>query len=133
VVKVVDASVLVEFLVGGEHHAAARLVVMSGHWLWAPMLIDAEVGQTLRRKVRRGEISPTEAREAFDRLPGLRLQRIPPDALVERAWQLRENVTFYDALYVALAEALGVPLLTCDQHLARAPGMAGTVELIAPV
>ncbi len=131
--KVVDASVLVEFLIGGEHHAAAKLVVTSGQWLWAPMLIDAEVGQTLRRKVRASEISTTVAQDAFDRLPSLRLQRIPSDALVERAWQLRENVTFYDALYVALAEELGVPLLTCDRHLARAPGMAGTVELIAPV
>lgn len=132
-VKVVDASVLVEFLADGEHRAEAELAVSSGHWLWVPWLIDAEVGQALRRRVRKRQMTPDAAREALACLPEMPLQRVSYAALVERAWQIRENVTFYDALYVALAEELGVPLLTLDRHLARAPGMAGTVELIAPV
>jgi predicted nucleic acid-binding protein len=97
------------------------------------MLIDAEVGQALRRRVRKEKMTQHAAVEALAYLQRLRLQRVPPDALVERAWQLRGNVTFYDALYVALAEELGVPLLTLDRHLAGAPGLAGKVELIAPV
>ena len=131
--KVVDASVLVEFLAEGEHHGAAELAIRSERWLWVPTLIDAEVGQALRRQVRKEEITPLVASRAFADLSRLPLQRIPPDALIERAWQLRENVTFYDALYVALAEELGVPLLTLDRHLARAPGLAAKIELIAPV
>jgi predicted nucleic acid-binding protein len=79
------------------------------------------------------QISSHTAQRAFREFRELDLQRIPPDAFAERAWQLRENVSFYDALYVALAEELEVPLLTRDRRLARAPGMAGTVELIAPV
>jgi predicted nucleic acid-binding protein len=132
-VKVIDASVLVEFLAEGEHRAAAELAITSGHWLWVPMLIDAEVGQALRQRVWKRKMTRDAAREALAYLPRMQLQRVSHAALVERAWQLRENVSFYDALYVALAEELGVPLLTLDGHLARAPGMAGTVELIAPV
>lgn len=131
--KGIDASVLVEFLADGEHHEAAELAITSEHWLWVPMLIDAEVGQALRRRVLSEKMTRHAAKEAFACLPKLQLQRVPHDALVERAWQLRENVTFYDALYVALAEQLGVPLLTADRRLAGAPGVADKVELIAPV
>ena len=60
----------------------------------------------------------------------MRLQRIPLAALVDRAWQLRDNVTFYDALYVALAEEAGAPLLTLDARLAKAKGLRTEVELI---
>jgi predicted nucleic acid-binding protein len=132
-VKVIDASVLVEFLADGEHHAAAEFAITSGHWLWVPTLIDAEAGQALRRRVWRQKMSQEAAEKALAYLARVQLQRVSHAALVERAWQLRENVTFYDALYVALAEELGVPLLTLDRHLARAPGLAGKVELIAPV
>ncbi len=132
--KVVDASVVVEFLAEGDHHEAAQVAITSEHWLWVPMLIDAEVGQALRRRVLNAKMTRHAAREALAYMRRLRLQRVPHDALAERAWQLRKNVTFYDALYVALAEELGVPLLTLDRHLAGAPGLAGkVVELIAPV
>jgi predicted nucleic acid-binding protein len=131
-VKVVDASVLVEILVCGKHREAAERAIESERWLWVPTLIDVEIGRVLRRQLQRHEISPQWATKAVADLLELRLQRVPHQALIERAWQLRENVTFYDGLYVALAEELGVPLLTLDGHLARAPGMAGTVELIAP-
>jgi predicted nucleic acid-binding protein len=132
-VKVVDASVLVQYLTRSDHREAAEVAIGQEHWLWVPALVDAEVGNALRRQLLRKEISPRIARRAFQELLELDLQRIPHDALAERAWQLRENVTYYDALYVALAEELGVPLLTLDQHLAGAPGLAGKVELIAPV
>jgi predicted nucleic acid-binding protein len=62
----------------------------------------------------------------------MRLQRIPQAPLIERAWQLRDNLSFYDALYVALAEGLGAPLLTLDARLTRAPGLRTEVELVGP-
>jgi predicted nucleic acid-binding protein len=61
----------------------------------------------------------------------MRLQRVPHRNLVDRAWQLRDNVSFYDGLYVALAEGLGAPLLTLDERLTRAPGLRAEVELVA--
>jgi predicted nucleic acid-binding protein len=132
-VKVVDASTVVRCLTQPDHLDAAVIAAMQESWLWAPQLIDAEVGNSLRGQLLRGEISLPTAQRALRELRTLNLQRVPHDALAERAWQLRENLTFYDALYVALAEELGVPLLTLDGPLSRAPGMTGTVELIAPV
>jgi len=131
--KVVDASVLVEYLAEGEHVEAAERAVGRGHWVWAPALVDAEIGQALRRKVRTGEITAQRACAAFDKLLEMRLQRVPHDHLLERAWQLRHNVSFYDGLYVALAEGMGVPLLTIDRKLARAAGLRAQIEVIAPV
>ncbi len=131
--NVVDASVLVEFLAGGEHREAAENAIGRERWVWAPALIDAEVGSALRRQARAGEISARKAGAALEDLLGMRLQRIPLGALADRAWQLRDNVTFYDALYVALAEEAGSPLLTLDARLAKAKGLRTRIELIAPV
>jgi predicted nucleic acid-binding protein len=130
--NVVDASVLVEFLAGGEHREAAEQAIGRERWVWAPALVDAEVGNALRRQVRAKEISARKAGAALDDLLGMRLQRIPQAALIERAWQLRDNLSFYDALYVALAEALGAPLLTLDARLTRASGLRTEVELVGP-
>jgi predicted nucleic acid-binding protein len=131
--NVVDASVLVEFLAGGEHRKAAENAIGRERWVWAPALVDAEVGNALRRLARAGKISTRKARAGLDDLLEMRLQRIPHRHLVERAWQLRDNVSFYDGLYVALAEGIGAPLLTLDQKLARASGLRVEVELVAPV
>jgi predicted nucleic acid-binding protein len=131
--SVVDASVLVEYLAGGEHVEAARGAIRRERWVWAPDLVDAEVGNALRRQVRGKEIGVRKAGAALEDFLDMRLQRVPHRGLVERAWQLRDNVSFYDALYVALAEALGAPLLTLDARLARAPGVRAEIELIAPV
>jgi predicted nucleic acid-binding protein len=131
--KVVDASVLVEYFSEGEHVEAAEQAVSPDHWICAPALIDAEVGQALRRQVRAEQMTAGKARVALEELLGLPIQRIPHGLLVERAWELRHNVTFYDGLYVALAEAMDVPLLTIDRKLARASGLRVEVELIAPV
>lgn len=128
--SVVDASVLVEYLSGGEHVEAARSAIRGERWLWAPALIDAEVGSTLRRQVRAKEIGVRKAAEALEDFLEMRLQRVPHRNLVDRAWQLRDNVSFYDALYVALAEGLDTPLLTLDKRLTGAPGIRAEVELV---
>jgi predicted nucleic acid-binding protein len=129
---VLDASVLVEYLAGGEHATEARRRILehSGR-LWAPHLIDAEVGHVLRRGVLAGELSQGAARDALDALVDIPLRRAAHRALLHRAWSLRKNVSFYDGLYIALAERLGLPLLTLDARLARAPGLKARVEVIA--
>lgn len=128
--NVVDASVLVEYLTAGEHAAAARDAIRREPWVWAPALVDAEVGSALRRQVRSGEISARKACDALDDLFEMRLQKVAHRHLVGRAWQLRDNVSFYDGLYVALAEAVGSPLVTRDARLARTSGLRTEVELI---
>jgi predicted nucleic acid-binding protein len=131
--NVVDASVLVEYLTGGEFVEEARGAIGRERWAWAPALVDAEVGNALRRQVRAKVLTARKAHAALDDLLDMRLQRVEHRFLVERAWQLRENVSFYDGLYVALAEAAGAPLLTFDKKLTRASGLRTEVELIAPV
>lgn len=129
--KVLDASVLVEFLTGGEFADSSRQRIESSPgWLWAPYLVDAEVGHALRGEVRAGELSAKAAREALRDLMEMRLQRVSHHLLAERAWELRENVSFYDALYVALAEQLEAPLVTLDSRLSRAPGLRAEIELV---
>jgi predicted nucleic acid-binding protein len=128
--NVVDASVLVEYLAVGEQVEAAREAIGRERWVWAPALVDAEVGHALRRQVRGGEISARKAGAALDDLLEMRLQKVPHRHLIDRAWELRDNVSFYDGLYVALAEALDRPLLTLDGKLSRASGLRTEVELI---
>jgi predicted nucleic acid-binding protein len=129
--QVIDASVLVEYLTDGEHYEATRRQIRARPgWLWAPYLVDAEVGNALRRTARAGEISARKARAALADLFEMRLQRVSHHLLVERAWQLRENLSFYDGLYVALAEALEAPLLTLDSRLAKAPGVRAEIEVV---
>ena len=114
-----------------EHAEASRRQIRSRPgWLWAPYLVDAEVGHALRSTVRSGEISAKKAHAVLTDLMEMRLQRVSHHLLAERAWELRANLSFYDGLYVALAEALEAPLLTLDARLARAPGVKAEVELI---
>jgi predicted nucleic acid-binding protein len=131
--RVVDASVLVAMLVESEYNEAAGRAVRRERSIWAPVLVDAEVGNALRRQVRMRKISRREADDALDALRAIRLQRVLHQHLVKRAWELRHNISFYDGLYIALAEEMDSPLLTVDQKLARAPGLRVEVELIAPV
>jgi predicted nucleic acid-binding protein len=129
---VVDASVLVEYLAGGEHASEARRRILTDPGrLWAPHLIDAEVGHVLRRATLAGELSARRANGALQALVDMPLRRASHTALLQRAWSLRKNVSFYDGLYIALAERLDLPLLTLDARLARAPGMRADVEVIA--
>jgi predicted nucleic acid-binding protein len=89
-----------------------------------------EVTQGLRRLVRAGEVSPPRAAEAIADLADLDLHRHPHLDLLTRVWELRENVTAYDAVYVALAEALDATLVTCDRPLARTGMHRATIEAI---
>ncbi len=128
---VLDASVLVDFLIESERgQEVGRRIDGDPGWNWAPAVVDAEVGHALRAEVRRRAISPRVAGEALDDLMAMQLERVSHRFLAERAWELRENLSFYDGLYVALAEALDAPLLTFDARLAKAPGILAEVEVI---
>ncbi len=97
--------------------------------LHAPHLIDLEVAQVLRRLVREGTISAHRAGQAIEDLLDLRLTRYPHFVLLPRIWQLRQNLSAYDAAYLVLAEKLGATLLTRDRRLASAPGHTALVEV----
>ena len=128
---VVDASALLEFLLQTSLGARveARLF-RDGDEFHSPHLMDVEVTQGLRRLVRSGEVSATRAAEAIEDLGDLDLHRHSHLALLTRAWQLRQNVTAYDAMYVALAEALDATMITCDSPLAKSPGHRVRIEAV---
>jgi predicted nucleic acid-binding protein len=125
---VVDASALVAYLTGGEHSEQVRAhLLRPGEILWAPHLVDAEVGHVLRRETLTGELGGAGARAALEDLADLPLRRAPHRGLLSRAWALRANLSFYDALYIALAERLRATLLTLDGRIAGAPGIRASV------
>ena len=118
---VVDASAVLEVLL--QTLAASRVsrrIFAAGETLHAPHLLDVEIAQVLRRYARAGVISSDRAAAALTDLADLPLTRYPHYVLLPRIWQLRHNVTAYDAAYLALAEALDAPLLTRDRALASA-------------
>jgi predicted nucleic acid-binding protein len=129
-VIVVDASVLATSLgddgLDGDR-ARARL---RGERLTAPELVDLEVVSVWRRQVRAGAMDDRRAALALADLGTLPLRRTPHRPLLARCWELRGNLTIYDAAYVAVAEALGVPLLTGDARLARATGPTCNIEVL---
>jgi predicted nucleic acid-binding protein len=129
---VVDASVLVSLLVDGEDGWAGTQVLRArtGRSLWAPHLVDAEVGHALRGLVAARKTSEEDATAAMRDMTSLPLRRIAHTGLLDRAWELRHNLSFYDGLYVALAEFLGEPLLTLDGRMARAVATASQVEVL---
>ena len=128
---VVDASALLEFLLQTSLGARveARLF-RDGDELHAPHLLDVEVVQGLRRLVRTGEVAPGRADEAIADLIDLDLHRHAHVDLLARAWKLRDNVSAYDAMYVALAEAIEATIVTCDGPLAKAPGHHARIDVI---
>lgn len=132
---VVDASVAVTALIRGEYADWAEeqlLAAGTGRSLWAPHLIDAEVGQALRRRVAARKLGDSHASAALSKLVGLPLRHIPHTDLLDRVWDLRHNLSFYDGLYVALAERLEVPLLTLDGRLAKAARISTQIEVLIP-
>jgi predicted nucleic acid-binding protein len=130
-VIVLDASALVELILDtATGQLVARRIADPAEGLHVPHLADVEIVQALRRYVREGEIDADAAEVAMDDLRALDLQRHAHEPLLERVWELRENLTAYDAVYVALAEALDTVLLTCDRRLSQAPGMRRQVALI---
>lgn len=128
---VVDASALLEFLLQTPLGARveARLLRDRDEF-HAPHLIDVEVTQGLRRLVRAREVSADRAAEAIEDLVDLDLHRHAHLDLLARSWKLRDNVTAYDAMYVALAEALDATVVTCDTPLAKASGHRAHIEVI---
>ncbi len=128
---VVDASALLEALL---RTPAARAVeerlFEPQQTLHSPHLLDIEVAQVIRRYAAKGEIDGERGRAALADLADFPLHRYPHDFLLPRVWDLRNNLTAYDAVYIALAEALDAPLLTRDQRLAAAAGHHARVELV---
>jgi predicted nucleic acid-binding protein len=127
VTAVVDASVAVEYLLRTElgERLAPRL---ESETLIAPELLDAEVLAVLRRAVRRNELSVARATEALVDLEAWGIERVPHRRLWKTAWSFRENVSGYDAFYVAAAAEYDAPLLTADGPLARAPRLGVLIQ-----
>ncbi|MHB1536419.1 MAG: type II toxin-antitoxin system VapC family toxin [Acidimicrobiales bacterium] len=127
---VVDASALGSSLLGtspGHRSLRRQLAADTCH---APHLVDAEIGNVLRRHVVRGELPAADAQALLlAAAPLIDYRYEMTGSLGHAAWALRENFSFYDALYVALAQALSVPLLTADRRLSRSPGLPCAVEL----
>lgn len=127
----VDASVAVEFLLGMQGAPAIEERLFRDRLiLTAPELLDVEVLQVLRRYALGGELSETRGEDAARDLADLPIERYSHTMLLPRVWELRSNLTAYDAVYVALAEELGATLLTRDSRLARAPGIVASIELV---
>ncbi|HEY8051410.1 MAG: type II toxin-antitoxin system VapC family toxin [Steroidobacterales bacterium] len=127
---VIDASALLEILLRTSR--AERLMeraLAASERLHAPHLLDIEIAQALRRLVQRQEITARRAEQALADYAQLLIERHVHQPLLERIWQLRDALTAYDGAYVALAEALDAPLLTCDAKLARSHGHRATIEL----
>lgn len=128
---VVDASVLVVALTDDGTDGDLARDRLRGERLAAPSIIDLEVLSVLRKLVRSSDVSPRRATLAIADLRVIPLQRAPHERLLDRCWELRENVTPYDAAYVALAEALDAPLVTADLRLSKASGIRCAVEVLA--
>lgn len=129
---VADASALLELVLCTARAERLRgRALAEGETLHAPHLIDVEVAQALRRLVQLKEVTAARAGQALDDFRAIVLERYPHAELLPRIWRLRESVTAYDACYLALAEALEAPLLTCDARLARSHGHSAKIELVS--
>jgi predicted nucleic acid-binding protein len=131
-VIVVDASVLVVAVADDGPDGDNARGRLRGERLAAPDLADLEVASVLRRQLRTGAIDSRRAALALADLAAMPLQRASHRPLLARCWELRDNLTIYDAAYVALAEALAVRLLTGDRRLAGAAGPRCHIEVMSP-
>lgn len=126
---VVDTSAILKSLAAVDPNPKLDERLASERDLHAPHLVDVEVLHALRSLVRRGQLQPGRAAGVLEDFFLLRLTRYSHTRLIERIWALRENLSAYDAAFVALAEALDATLVTSDRRLARASGHSATVEL----
>ena len=129
---VVDASVLVAALADDGADGDLARARLRGERLAMPELADLEVASVLRRQMRVGALEGRRAGLALDDLAALPAQRAPHGRLLARCWELRDDLTIYDAAYVALAEAMHATLLTADRRLARATGPQCLIEILPP-
>ncbi|WP_448577470.1 type II toxin-antitoxin system VapC family toxin [Thermaurantiacus sp.] len=128
---VVDASALLESLLRTSSAPAVEdRLFAPQQTLHVPHLIDVEIAQVIRRYAANREIDEVRGREALADLADFPLRRYPHDLLLPRIWELRANITAYDATYVALAEALDAPLLTSDRRLASAASHLARIDLV---
>ena len=124
---VIDASAAVELLLWTERgQRVAEHIADPAATVHAPHLLAIEVAQVIRRLEHAGEVSARRAVGALEDLAALVVNRYEHELLLPRIWQLRKNVSGYDAAYVALAELLEAPLLTFDEKLANTPGNGAT-------
>jgi predicted nucleic acid-binding protein len=119
---VLDNSALIEYLIGDSDVARRVRKLLVGQEIAVPHSIDLECLSVLRRGIRSGAIEAARAIEAFDLFRRLPLQRHAHTPLLARIWELRDNMTSYDAAFVALAEQLGASLVTVDAKFSRTPG-----------
>ena len=127
---VVDASVLAPALADDGPDGDVARARLRGESLVAPELIDLETTTVIRRQLQTGHLDQRRAGLALTDLFELPMRRAPHRPLLARCWELRDNVTVYDAAYVALAEVLGVVLVTADTRLASAPGPRCRLEVL---
>ena len=126
---VVDASVLCDFLLEADKNSDMANFLAEQE-LAAPSLVAYEIGHALRRLNLTGKLADERAQKALLDFSLLRIELYFAEGMMFRSWELRQNITFYDASYVALAESLEIPLYTRDKRLAAAPGHLATIILI---
>jgi len=128
---VVDASVIVEWLLRTPAGAlVGHRIVSHSETLHAPHLLDIEIAQALKRYRRAGMLDNRRLEESLEDFVTLEIRRYPHTPLLTRVLELRDNVSAYDAVYVALAESLNATLLTRDGKLASAPGHHARIQLV---
>ena len=128
---VIDASAVAELLLQTDAGARVeRRIFSADDEFHAPHLLDVEVVSALRRLVLARELSTERAEQAIEDYASLRIVRHQHLDFIHRAWQLRRNLSAYDAVYVALAESLNATLVTCDRPLGSAPGHSARVDVI---
>lgn len=129
---VIDSSALVSLLINEEPYSGeiSRRIGENGTTLHAPHLVDLEVLNVLRRHLINGDIGEERAKASLRALTAMPIVRYEHHPFQARIWQLCHNLTAYDAVYVALAEALKVPFLTLDRRIAGAPGLTCEIDLV---
>lgn len=128
---VADASVVLEVLLRTKRGLKVETRLLSSkETLHAPHLIDLEVCQVLRRYLMNKDLTADRAAAAVEDFQSIRIFRYPHRIFVDRIWELRSNMTAYDAAYIAVAETIGAPLFTTDKRLASASNHSAKIELI---